>query len=133
MGIDRYVGIPYLDKGRTQVGCDCWGLVHLVYRELLRIDLPSYCECYGSADDGVAISGLIADELEPWGEIAPGEEMQFDGVLMRDGAVVRHIGIVAQPGLLLHVEPTGLSKIERYRTGILRNRIVGFYRYRPAE
>lgn len=132
MMFDRFVGIPYLDRGRDRAGLDCWGLLHLVFREQMGLDLPSYADRYITGADRVALARLIAGELDDWLPIAPGEERPLDGVLMREGAFPRHIGIVTRPGLLLHVEQGASSRIERYRHGILANRVVGFYRYRRS-
>lgn len=132
MIFDRFVGIPYLDRGRSLVGCDCWGLLREVYRELRGIDLPSYSDRYVTAADRRALSALIADELEPWDEVVRGQERAFDGVLMREAGVVQHIGVVTAPGQVLHVERGETSRIERYRTGPLSHRVVGFYRFRAA-
>ena len=133
MIFDRFVGIPYLDRGRSIVGLDCYGLVHLVFRELRGIDLPSHAERYVTGSDRKAMARLIAGELDDWTEIPAGQEAVFDGVLMREGNFPRHIGIVTYPGMLLHVSDGETSRIERYRSGILANRIVGFYRYRDHE
>lgn len=133
---DRFVGIPYLDRGRSIVGLDCWGLVVMVFRELRGIALPSYAEHYITGADRAEIARLIAGELEPWIEVAPGQEQRFDGVLMREGKYPRHVGLVTSPGQLLHVDQGETSRIERYRQGALAHRVVGFFRYRdgcPSE
>jgi cell wall-associated NlpC family hydrolase len=133
MDATRFVGLPYIDKGRGFDGCDCWGLLWLVYRDLRGVELPSYAERYVTGADRAAMAALIADELDPWTEIAAGQEHAFDGVLMREGRAIRHIGIVTEPGLLLHVQDGQSSQIERYRSGPLKHRVVGFYRYRDHE
>lgn len=130
---DRFIGLPYLDRGRDFDGVDCWGLVRLVFRDLRCIDLPSFSERYLTAADPRAIAALIADELDPWEEIAAGQETVFDAVLMREGGHPRHIGLVAAPGMVLHVQRGETSRIERYRFGLLSHRTVGFYRYRDHE
>lgn len=130
MMFDRFVGIPYLDRGRSLVGLDCWGLVVMVFRELRGIELPSYSESYVTASDRAAIAKLVAGELEPWAEIEPANEQAFDVVLMREGRYPRHVGIVTAPGQLLHVQDGETSRIERYRSGMLMHRVVGFFRYR---
>lgn len=132
MMFDRFVGIPYLDRGRSVVGLDCWGLVALVFRGLRGIELPSYAECYVTASDRAAIARLIAGEIEPWLEIDAASEQIFDVVLMREGRYPRHVGIVTEPGQLLHVQDGETSRIERYRSGALMHRVVGFFRYRGA-
>lgn len=133
MIFDRFVGIPYLDKGRSIIGCDCWGLLWMAFRELRGVELPSYAERYVTGADRLAMARLIAGELDDWEEIRKGEEQPFDGVLMREGNFPRHIGLVTTPGLVLHVSSGETSRIERYRSGILANRVVGFYRYRDHQ
>jgi cell wall-associated NlpC family hydrolase len=130
---DRYVGIPYLDRGRSLVGLDCYGLLVLVYRELRGIELPCFAEAYVTAADRQEIRRLIAGGLSAWRQIAAGKEAAFDGVLMREGAQPTHIGIVVRPGLLLHVDRGETSRIERYLAPPLVHRVVGFYRYSALE
>lgn len=131
MGFDRFVGIPYADKGRDPAtGVDCWGLVALVMRELRGVDLPSYAEHYVTAADRAAMATLIAGRLDAWSMIVAGQEQSFDSVLMREGRFPRHIGIVTSPGRLLHVSEGMTRRIERYRATPLANRVVGFYRFR---
>lgn len=128
---DRYVGLPYLDRGRDLAGVDCYGLLRLVYAEILGIELPSYADDYRTAADDLAIASLIADELDPWDEVAKGGEREGDAVLMRSGRHLRHVGIVADGrARLLHIERGDLSRIERYDLGPLAHRVAGFYRYR---
>ena len=129
---DRYVGIPYLDRGRGICGLDCYGLVCLVYRELRGIDLPSYAEGYVTAADRRAIARLVAGGLSDWAVVKPGAEQAFDGCLMREGAHPTHIGLVVAPGQVLHIERGQTSRIQRYRDGMLAARVIGFYRYQAT-
>ena len=38
--ISNFIGIPFVSKGRSFNGCDCYGLVKLYYKEILNIDIP---------------------------------------------------------------------------------------------
>ena len=133
MNFDRYVGVPYRDLGRDHDGCDCYGLVVLVFAELRGVALPSFTGSYRSAADVRATAALIAGERDPWDEIAAGDEDAFDAVLLREGREVSHIGLVTSPGQMLHVARGHAARIERYRHGRLAHRIVGFYRFRGYE
>jgi hypothetical protein len=46
---DRYIGIPWIDRGRGIAGCDCYGLLRLVLSELRGVELPSLSDLYTSA------------------------------------------------------------------------------------
>ena len=46
--VDRSLGVPFIDHGRTYEGWDCWGLVMCGYREVLDIDLPDMRHMYGN-------------------------------------------------------------------------------------
>ncbi len=133
MGLDRFVGIPWADKGRDFAGVDCWGLLWLVMRELRGIEVPSYSDRYVTAGDRRALNALIAGEMVPWREIAAGDEQPFDAVLIREGRFLRHVGLVVDPGRLLHISQGATSVIERYREGLLKMRVVGFYRHRDVH
>lgn len=125
--LDAYVGLPFLERGRDRGGCDCWGLLRLVYRDCLGIDLPSYGDRYETTQDAAGLQALITGELEPWRLV--GLETALDAVLLSEGGIIRHVGVVERPGLLLHVENGSTAVIEPYRTGRLKRRVVGFYRY----
>lgn len=125
--LDAYVGMPFVEHGRSRDGCDCYGLLRLVYMEQLGIVLPAYSEAYASTQDGPGLQALITDELPPWRSVSP--EIPLDAVLMTEGGVIRHVGVVERPGWVLHVEDGGAAVIEPYRHGRLKRRVVGFYRH----
>jgi cell wall-associated NlpC family hydrolase len=129
---DPYVGIPYVDRGRDRAGCDCYGLVRLVLAELRGVELPSFVERYQTEADRAERARLIAGELEPWQPVEIGAEQPFDGVLMRAGRLLSHIGLVVAPGRLLHVSEGEDSRIDRYSVPPLSHRVAGFYRFRGA-
>lgn len=124
----RYLGTPYLDHGRTLGGVDCWGLVTVVYWLDLGIRLPSYAGAYVSTDERAEISAAISEnkQIGPWYAVA--EPEPYDVAFFRRGPHESHVGIVAIPGLMLHV-PYDHAKVEDYRTGRWGQRLTGFYRH----
>ncbi len=127
---DSFIGLPYVDGGRSFAGVDCWGLVWLVHHEVRGVELPSFHERYTLPADRKVIDGIVAGTLDAFDEIAAGQEQPFDAVLMRDAGRVCHVGLVVRPGRLLHIERGHTSQIENYRTGLIKSRVVGFYRFK---
>src|SRR5690606_27147878 len=121
----EYVGIPYRAEGRDRAGCDCWGLVVLVYRERLGIELPSHA---GYVDPlGPAAGAAIARGRRAWQRVA--EPQPLDAVLLNVNGQPHHIGLVIRPGWMLHSTVGRDSCIENYLRPYWRARIEGFYRH----
>jgi cell wall-associated NlpC family hydrolase len=100
----RFVGVPFLDGGRDFRGCDCWGLVRLVYAEVLNIKLPSYGDI--AASDLINVARNIGGgyDLEPW--VPAKTPKSFDVVVMRfyGSKVVGHVGVLVDGKHLIHTE-----------------------------
>lgn len=137
---ESYLSIPFRDRGDDRKGCDCWGLIRLVYREQLGIDLPAY-ENVGTGQDVEKIEQILEGHSGPeWKEISSGDEKAFDGILMKGLIRVKgkahmgeiHMGIVVEPGKILHIEHGKNVTIGNYISDRrLKHRIVGFFRYEP--
>jgi cell wall-associated NlpC family hydrolase len=125
---EQFVGVPWLDGGRTEAGADCWGLFWLVYRHVLGIELPSYSADYTTALDRLHIRRLVDDRPDYWIQVADPEP--GDGALMHV-AGRPHIGVVVGGGRLLHIEKGAGAVIESYHSLRISNLLEGFYRYVP--
>lgn len=123
---EHYVGVPWVDGGRTEAGADCWGLFRLVYAQVLGIPLPSYSGAYGSALDKVIVRRLIEGKPDYWHRVETPEP--GDGVLLNI-ANRTHIGVVVGNGYMLHTEFGCGAVIENYQSLKYSNVLEGFYRY----
>lgn len=131
-----YVGLPSKAKGRDRRGVDCWGLPRLVLIEAAGAPddealLPDSAADYAGLDDGQAIAECMRrTRFWPWTEVQAGQEKPFDLIVFHRGGVDDHMGIVVEPGLMLHIEDGKRSCVENYRrAGKWANKITGFYRH----
>lgn len=128
--LSRYVGIPFKSQGRDFSGVDCWGLVWLIYKHELGIDLPEYGDI--SATDLAEVAKNITEgyAIEPWVDI--NRPSEFDVVVMHFYGTRRvgHVGIVTGSNMLLHTERSfdSVSVPQNHMT--VRHRIVGYRRHR---
>lgn len=126
MNFEKYVGIPYAEKGRDITGLDCYGLVRLIYKNEYKIDLPSFSAEY-TADDNNRIQDLIAQYKEGWE--STDTPSAGDIVLFRIMGVESHVGLVISPTHFIHVRENQDSAIESLSAHKWSKRIVGFFKY----
>ena len=128
MWTDDYIGLPFKPDGRDRDGCDCYGLVCIVYKDRFNIDLPpiSGVYCDNNPTTLIRVAKAMAAERERWQKVeAP---QPFDVIMLRTGAYTWHIGLVVDSRRFLHVQRGTESIVDDY-TGIeWRDRIDGFYR-----
>lgn len=127
--MDEYIGLPFADLGRDREGLDCWGLVRLIYKEKLGLDLPSLVDRYDSTLEAARIGAIVEIEKTRWTEIPAGQEQPFDVIVMRCLGQPMHVGLVIKKGVMLHIEKGIESCSESYRLGRWKTRVTGFYRY----
>jgi sulfur carrier protein ThiS len=126
MKYDKYIGLPYKEKGRDITGVDCWGLVCLYYRDELGIELPSYQEEYNSPDDPNVIRAisLYKDSWEL--TTTPSEG---DVVLFNIYGEPRHIGVYLGNNRFIHSREGSDSVIDSIASPRWASRIEGTYKY----
>lgn len=127
MNYGEYVGIPFVDAGRTKEGCDCWGLVRIVLQERFGKTLPAfddYEKATREAGEREVELGLKTLPLRKTEEPEEG-----DIVLMRARGKLCHTGIYLGNGEILHTNrgtDSVIEKIDGLRQ--LRGKIEGYYR-----
>ncbi len=130
MWSNKYIKIPFAEKGRTEQGCDCWGLARLIYKQELGIELPSLLD-YNNTKDSDKISDLYKNTSEKWISIANGEEQVYDIVVLNMMGSPTHIGVIVEKGVMIHCEYGKGTIIARYDDNMFQwfRKIRGFYRY----
>lgn len=123
---DKYIGTPFLNKGRSKAGFDCYGLLREVYRNELGIDLPHLADDYGNCSDGETIEPIVDSQRDRWMKVeAP---MELDVILINLKGFATHVGVVLSDHRFLHIMRGRNAVIDRYTNRIWSARIEGFYR-----
>jgi cell wall-associated NlpC family hydrolase len=126
LSFDEFVGIPFVDRGRDLKGCDCWGLLTLVYAKI-GVDLPSHRDDYQTVADRDEVARILGNGKSQWRLVH--DERPTDAVLLKLAGRPFHVGVVVRPGLMLHALPGTGAAIEDYRSHNYSRRIMGFYRH----
>lgn len=126
-----YVGLFWQFAGRSRAGVDCWGLLWLVYRDVLGIEVASYAQETMDAPEREQIAALLNNDrqISPWCDVQPGGERPFDMAVFRRAGVDSHVGVVVEPGRMLHITNGMESRVERFDLGRWKPKLVAVHRH----
>ena len=130
MWTNRYVGIAFKHDGRSIDGCDCWGLVRIVYHQELGIELPEYAGTLTDNSIGALRRAVKAVDKESAKWIRVQEPKAFDVTVLRLRSLNCHVGVVIDHKHMLHIEEGINASIESYQSLMWRNRIACYFRHR---
>lgn len=129
---NRYTAgpVPYAPHGRTMDGCDCWGLVRLVLAREFGVDLPSHADECADPCDRRQAAGAIARHILEWTPVPLRRARSGDAVALTIGGLVCHVGVVTEPGFMLHITRGIDASVERYTSLAWAKRLEGVYRWK---
>jgi hypothetical protein len=123
---DKFLNIPYMVGGASFEGCDCWGFVCLVERELFGVTLPLYLS---SHDTPQSIEGFAhaIERYKPWFTRL---SLPVDGAiaLMKIKGKAIHTGVWID-NYILHCDPSCILGTSMFRCTDIKiaSRIEGYY------
>lgn len=127
----KYIGIPFLDRGRTWQGVDCGGLLYLIYKTELNIDLPGF-DCFYHARVYKEANKVI-DEVKKniFKKIDSPSEM-CAVVFARDKWRINergsyHVGICINEHEMIHAQDPTNVKVTSLSNPLYANDIEGYY------
>lgn len=127
--MNKYIGIPYANRGRNREGVDCWGLVQLFYREQFDILIPNYLWAYTSAEDYDSVAHAINEnKLVGWDRVE-GEPKYGDVLVFNILGQPIHVGIMLKNGNFLHAFKGTESCLERLSALSWSRRLLEIYRW----
>lgn len=126
----KYIGIPYTNKGRDFNGCDCWGLVRLIYKEEYEINLLSFYGEYENSEEGVAVKEVVQKGKDLFDNVQKDTPDYGDIIVFNMKGNPCHVGVYVGNGKVLHVLRGTEGVIERLSSHRLKGRVEGYYEIR---
>jgi cell wall-associated NlpC family hydrolase len=128
--VSDLVGIPFVDKGRSKDGADCYGIFSLAM-ERFGITVPPVSVSAFAVHEAFAEFRRQVEQERLWIPVA--DPLPGDAVVMRNDPqmprLIQHFGVCIGEGKFLHaLEKTG-SVIARLDHPLWKNRIAGAYRW----
>ena len=129
----KYFRIPFKTHGRDFSGCDCGGLVWLVYKNELGIELPDWREMYSGTrmENSLELSETVSTMLGENGvEVQPEDIRPFDVLSFRIGNDPIHVGVAVNKRFFLHtMEGRTVVVQEKLDSPQWRHRLTGCFRH----
>jgi len=125
MILERLIGIPYVWRGESFSGCDCWGLCKLYY-ELKGRALPSIEKLY--QDDSLEMGG-VKDTIKPkFIEVPLSQAIEGDICLFNIRGLPVHVAIYLDNNTFLHCIEGANSSLGKFKDIKYKNKLDGVWR-----
>lgn len=131
--IEKFIGIPFTDKGRDFNGCDCYGIVKLYFKEVLKTDIPDVIASPRQLK--MAYLEYLENISKYWIEHKEPLENSVVALLTdpNNPKLVTHFGIIIKiDGKLkmLHTFKNTASHLVDMPSPIYQNKIKAYYEWR---
>lgn len=132
--VNKYLGIPYLHRGRTLEGIDCWGLILMIYKDLGHdiMDVAGdYDENWCVNNENLFSKHYAENYYKSWDKV---DNPKFlDLVLLKSSkGIINHGGVVLNYGKFIHTCKAG-TVITRLTHPQWKNKVAGFYRLKDDK
>lgn len=123
MNYTRYLGISYKEGGRSFEAVDCYGVVYLIYRDALGIQLPDFQEREYQGQFSALWTPIEKEHLK-----------EFDVILFRTSRTseaINHIGLFTNDGRFIQcLENAGGVAIDRLDRPYWKKHYYRAFRYK---
>lgn len=130
--VHKYIGIPFVSGGRDFNGCDCYGLVRLIFLNEYKYNFPLLSVDYDNALCIAETKKLFSQNVPILcaEKIAEPEEKAV--ALMRTKGSLCHVGVYAGDGFIIHSRHNIGAVCERFTNPMLASCVEGWYRVNPS-
>ena len=128
---NKYIDIPYKHNSSDFLGCDCYGLIKLIYKEERNILLPSYIynEDWYKKNENHIVNNISKGFYKvEW------PYKLYDGLIFFHGSnfIASHIGLWIGDNKLIHIYEDSSSMITKF-DGYAKSKLYCAVRYRGIE
>ena len=129
----KYMRIPFRSKCRGFEGCDCGGLVWLIYKNELDIELPDWTELYSGTriEHSLELEETVSTMLgENAVEVDLKDMRPFDVISFRIMNAPIHVGLAINNRQFMHImEGRTNTAVERIDSPQWHKRVTGCFRH----
>ena len=126
--ISNFIGIPFVSKGSSFNGCDCYGLVKLYYKEILNIDIP---ETIITAEQPRRTFANYLNEISKnWTATTPAKNVVVAmSVNAEHPNLVTHFAVMIDDKRFIDTRENMSSYLTSIDDEKIKNQIKGFYKW----
>lgn len=128
----RAVRVPFVKRGRSYDGWDCWGLIYVAYRDVLGKTIydgaDQYDDTGSTPRSREQLNELFRANMAEWSRV-DGLPRPTDVALFNVAGRPLHVGLMLDQRRMLHCEEKIGTFVERIDGAAWARRLEGIYRH----